>query len=263
MKTKLAMTDIKSELSDTKFELNKAKLDLKATTDDLNDTKANIKATLANTESKLTDTNNQLASALQRISSLEVLLYLATDKVIVQPTSGAVVLESSVRWPDKLAVMAIMSKSSDQKCPVILRMSQFNKQMKNNVEWYSDSFYTHDKGYKLCLRINAAGYGDGKGNHLSVFLTLMKGPHDDELTWPLRGPLEIKLLNQISDIEHHSKTNTFDAASSNACSRVTGSVKARSSLGCVRFMPYRDLHKTTPTCQYLKDDCLFFQVTKL
>ena len=122
---------------------------------------------------------------------------------------------------------------------------------------------SHDKGYKMCLCINAAGYGDGKGTHLSVFLCLMKGPHDDELIWPLRGPFEIKLLNQISDIEHHSKTNTFDAASSNACSRVTGNVKARSSLGCVRFMPYRDLHKTTPTCQYLKDDCLFFQVTKL
>ena len=147
MKTKLAMTDMKCELNNTKFELNKAKIDLNATTNDLIDTKAtlvNIKATLANTESQLTDTNNQLASTLKRISSLEVLLYLATDKVIAKPTSGAVVLESSVRWPDKLAVMAMMSKSSNQKCPVILRMSQFNKQKKNNVEWYSDSFTTKD-----------------------------------------------------------------------------------------------------------------------
>ena len=115
----------------------------------------------------------------------------------------------------------------------------------------------------MCLHINAAGCGNGEGTHLSVFITLMKGPHDDELTWPLRGMLEIKLLNQISDVEHHSVTNILDTASSNACFRVTEGDKARISRGCVRFMSHKDLHKTTPTCQYLKDDCLFFQVTKL
>ena len=34
---------------------------------------------------------------------------------------------------------------------------------------------------------------------VSVSLYLMKGPHDDELTW---GKVEVKLLNQISDCEH-------------------------------------------------------------
>ena len=115
----------------------------------------------------------------------------------------------------------------------------------------------------MCLNVDAAGYGDGKGTHLSVFITLMKGPHDDELTWPLRGILEIKLLNQISDSEHHSVTNILDTASSNACSRVTEGDMARISRGCVQFMSYKDLHRTTPTCQHLKDDCLFFQVIKL
>ena len=40
--------------------------------------------------------------------------------------------------------------------------------------------------------------------HLSVSLFLMKGPHDDGLTWLLRGNFEIKLLNQVSDTTHHS-----------------------------------------------------------
>ena len=193
-----------------------------------------------------------------------MLLYLATDKVIAQPISGAVVLESSVRWPDKLAVMAMMSKSSDQKCPVILRMSQFNKQMKNNVEWYSDSFYTHDKGYKMCLSVDASGHKDGKGTHLSVYLHLMKGHHDDELTWPLRGKFEIKLLNQISDSEHHLMTVTYDDyMKSSSADRVIHGDKNIKGWGKSLFISNRDLHKTTPTCQYLKDDCLFFQVTKL
>ena len=58
-------------------------------------------------------------------------------------------------------------------------MSEKNTQ----VHRYSDSLYSHDKGYKMCVRVDAAGYNDGKGTHLSMSLYLMKGPHDDELTW--------------------------------------------------------------------------------
>ena len=103
-------------------------------------------AALANTESKL---NNKLASALQRISTLEVLLYQATDKAVFRPTS--VVLESSAEWSVMLAAMTVVSKSGDQECPVILKMPQFKSNKDNNVDWYSNSFYTHNKGYKKCL----------------------------------------------------------------------------------------------------------------
>ena len=46
----------------------------------------------------------------------------------------------------------------------------------------------------MCLNVCVAGISEAKGTHLSVFLFLMKGPHDDELTWPLRGKCEVKLL---------------------------------------------------------------------
>ena len=32
---------------------------------------------------------------------------------------------------------------------------------------------------------------------------VMKGPNDDQLVWPLEGHSEVKLLNQISNSEHH------------------------------------------------------------
>ena len=101
------------------------------------------KATLSDTEHKLTDANNQLTSVLQRISTLEVLLYLTSNKAVAKPTSRAVVHESSLRWSDKLFALVMMSKSGDQECPVILIMSQFNKEKTNGFTWYSDSFYTH------------------------------------------------------------------------------------------------------------------------
>ena len=99
----------------------------------------------------------------------------------------------------------------------------------------------------MCLYIDAAG--DGKGTYLSLYLYLMKGSHDNELTWPLRGKFEIKLLNQISDSEHHS--NSIVVTDDDCSNRVTES----------EFISNNNLHKITPTCQFLKDDRLFFQVS--
>ena len=252
MRTKLTMSDFESELNSTK-------LDLTATKHELVDTKitlADTKAILVNTEDKLTDTNNQLASALQRISTLEVLLYLATDKPVAMPTSGTMVLESLIRWYDKLVAMVMMSRSGGQECPVILKMPQFNKCKKNNVEWYSDSFYTHNMGYKMCLCVDACGHGDGEGTHLSVYLYLMKGSHDDELTWPLRGKFEIKLLNQISDSEHHLKIVTYVDDMKSSAYRVTKGERNVKGWGSPQFLCNKLVHKATPTRQYVKDDCL-------
>lgn len=38
----------------------------------------------------------------------------------------------------------------------------------------------------------------------------MEGEYDDELTWPLKGNFQIRLLNQISEFEHLSCTVTYD-----------------------------------------------------
>ena len=209
------------------------------------------------------ETKEHLKKTNKQLQRVEILLHLATNIAISRPTSTAVVLESSVEWPDKLVAMVTMAKVGNQMCPAILKISQFNKEKMSNKYWYSDSFYTHNKGYKMCLCVDAACYGDGKGTHLSMFLFLMKGPHDDELTWPLRGKFEIKLLNQISDSEHYSVMLTFDHTTSGADKRVKMGDRAANGLGKPKFISNEDLHKTTPKCLYLKDDCLFFQVTKL
>ena len=263
MMTNLVLNDIKHELTITKHELTETK----ATLADTNSKFANTESKLTNTNSKLdsqlTDTNNQLAIALQRINTLEVLLYLATDKAVTRPTSSAAVLESSVGWSGKLVALAMMSTSDDQECPIIVKTTEFKNKKRFNIEWYSDPFYTHNKGHKMCLRVDAAGYDKGEGTHLSVYLYLMKGPHDNELTWPLRGKFEMKLLNQISDSEHYIVTVTYDDRASDAADRVTVGNTSENGWGYQQYISNKDLHKITPTSQYLKDDCLFFQVTKL
>ena len=208
---------------------------------------------LADTNSKLANTDNRLAIALKQINNLQ----LAMVNSMSSP-------RNNTKWPIILDVKASMLQSDNQMYPVTIKMSEYNSKYEDEVERYSDPFYTHNKGCKMYLKVYAAGNGDGKGTHLSMYLYLMKGPHDDELTWPLRVKFEIKLLNQISDSQHYSGIVTYDDNTPNDyTSRVTKGNKSDNGWGWAQYISNEDLLKITPTCQYLKDDCLFFQVTKL
>ena len=254
--TKVELKITEDKVNDTRDELNSTKVELKNTIDQLRLELTDTKCQLVNAVATLTEMNNQLDGVLQHVGRLQH--YTSLGIRLARPTSGAAMVDSFLEW---LVAMAVMSESGDQQCPVIMRL-EVNKQKDNNIEYYSNPFFTHDKGYKMCLLINPSGYGDGKGTHLSCSLCLMKGPHDDRLTWPLREIFEVKLLNQISDSHHHSFTVTFDDATPDDISgRVTEDGTA-TGWGIHEFISNEDLYKTTTTCQFLKDECRLFQVTK-
>ena len=94
-------------------------------------------------------------------------------------------------------------------CPVEYEMTQFNQRKRENVEWSSTPFYTQLRGYKMCFRVRANGWGNWKGTHVSVNLYIMRGEFDDELKWPFRGSFEIKLLNQDCDEGHRTAIVSF------------------------------------------------------
>ena len=71
-----------------------------------------------------------------------------------------------------------------QECLATIKMLEYNNKKKDNIDWYSGTFYTHNNGYKMCLNVCAGGDGNGEDTHLSVYLYLMKGSHDDNLKWP-------------------------------------------------------------------------------
>jgi len=198
-----------------------------------------------------------LELSVAKLKNLEHLVHQLTMKNVIRgnPIGG--------NWSallNKLSVM--MATSGDQVCPVIVKVPEFNSKKLDEV-WYSNSFYSHDKGYKMCWKIYPAGAGAGRGTHISVSLCLMKGQHDDELIWPLKGKFEVKLLNQITDCEHYSVTVTYDDnTEEDTGGRVTDGGKSR-GWGRIQFATKQDLHKVTPTCQYLREDCIFLQVSKL
>ena len=78
-------------------------------------------------------------------------------------------------------------------------------------------FFAFTGRYQMCLRVDAAATGCGtcENTHLSVFVHIMKGPHDDVLEqlghWPLKGTFTIELLNQFNSSDHYRSEVVFTA----------------------------------------------------
>ena len=65
--------------------------------------------------------------------------------------------------------------TAGQAGPCVLKMPKFNQHITSKQEWYSPPFYTHPGGYKMCIRVDANGYGDAVGTHVSMFAFLKGG----------------------------------------------------------------------------------------
>ena len=136
--------------------------------------------------------------------------------------------------------------------PIQFKMYNFDGLKTNNKEWFSTPFYTHPKGYKMCLNVDANGYGDGKDTHVSVFIYLMQGDFDSNLKWPFQGDIIVQLLDQTGQEDDQEKTVRFtkNTAESTA-GRVLNKEMAQSAAGIHNFIAHADLKP-----KYLKDGCL-------
>ena len=170
-----------------------------------------------------------------------------------------------VSWEEDNNVQAVTAGENDSipVLPVYVKMSGFDKHRRSRARWYSDPFFSHDRGYKMCLHVKASGLGSSvRDVFVSVLLHLMKGSHDDKLPWPITKTFHINLLNQISNANHWVRSACF-AIASNKCitARVTGdhdtSVYGR---GYFDYIPIKKISKIKPTCQYVKNDSIIFVI---
>ena len=162
-------------------------------------------------------------------------------------------------------ILFVTSEMLDQVAPAILKMVDFAKSRQMKEDWYSEPFLAFNEGYQVCLRVYADGFGDGKGTHLSVFLHLMKGAHDDNLEqsghWPLRGTFVIELLNQLSDKDHHSQKIVFNThTDDDNTKRVIKGNRAIAGWGFHQFISFSTLSDNNDN-GYVKSDTLYFRVT--
>ena len=146
-------------------------------------------------------------------------------------------------------------------------MKKFQQFKEANAEWFSDPFYTHPQGYKLCVRIDANG-DTKKHTHVSLSICVMRGEYDNELRWPFHGEIAVELLDQNEghsrEGTHHKCTIRYDDSSRYYGQRVVLGEKMAAGAGESKFIPHSKLDPDQDsTVQYLKDDCLKFRVSVL
>jgi TNF receptor-associated factor 4 len=131
-------------------------------------------------------------------------------------------------------------------------MTDFEKYQMDGDIWYSPHFYTCPNGYKMCLRVDTNGSGSGEGTHLSVYVHLMRGEFDDQLKWPFRGSITVKLVNQEKNKDHVTKAVKYDIYVSEEYNmQVFKKDRASQGPGFHKFIPLAELRP-----KYLKNNCI-------
>jgi TNF receptor-associated factor 4 len=145
-------------------------------------------------------------------------------------------------------------------------MTDFEGRKKRGEQWYSPAFYSHVGGYKMCLGIDANGWGSGKGTHVSVAVYMMTGEFDSHLKWSFTGEITVGLVNQTESTTHDvilTKTVSLSDPTDKIYQRVTEGDKATTGRGKPEFISHSDLYKHEEGKEYLVNDTLIFRVTNV
>ena len=140
---------------------------------------------------------------------------------------------------------------------VYVKATEFVLYSRKRWYYYSQSFYTCDKGYKMCIFMSS------NNNYVSVWALLMSGEYDNHLRWPVKGTLKVQLLNQFYDGNHTEPTDiVFDGAEDNSCcQRVLVGDRSQFGNGFETFISHRSLAENVKNKQnYYKNSTLYFKI---
>ncbi len=191
-------------------------------------------------------------------------LHLKPEQILELAKKNADLAKTSTELTNKIINLEEKLNEFVQATPskppsTFIKLDHFQQRKDASQIFYSDPFYTSPRGYKLRMRVDANGNGDGEDTHVSVFACLMKGNHDDTLTWPFLGKVTFELLNQLEDENHYKATVNF--IDNEYSKRIVNSDGGVSGWGEPKYIPHTSLeHNPTKNCQYLKDDSLIFRV---
>ena len=165
-------------------------------------------------------------------------------------------MDTTVRLENKTVELQDTLKALREP-PLKFKLIDYEKKKANSEYVESPSYYTSPNGYRVALRVDANGYGDGKGTHVSVFSSFLEGEYDDQLKWPFIGKITLTLLNQLENKNHYQMTAPATAASNlqvgNTCTH---------EWGYAQFIPHSALdYDVVNNTQYLKDNTLYFRMS--
>ena len=113
------------------------------------------------------------------------------------------------------------------------------------------------------LRVVVNGICSGKGTHLSLFVSLLKGEYDDQLQWPLNANFTVQLLNWSGDNDHRERTIPHHTAPLEYRTRVTEGDRAPGGLGPSQFISHSVLKSVTSDIQFVTDNKICFKIIEI
>lgn len=224
-------------------------------------------------ESKVEGIDGKCAQLTSNLDIMQVSLQVSqsdnVESVVVrhlEPTLSALEeLRVGVTDTQTLALGVQHDVQYIEKCftpqpPFAFTVSRFPERKFNKEPFVSPWFYTHPRGYKLCMRVDVYGVD----NHIAVRSCVMKGEHDEHLSWPFRGDIHVRIQNQLGNHTHYVKIISYDETTAeNKCGRVLTGDKNYLH-GFSQFISYVALGlDNSNKCQYLKGEAVDFEVTKV
>ena len=146
-----------------------------------------------------------------------------------------------------------LTTNSEPTC-VDFVMNNFNQHKKDKDIWLSPSFYSHPRGYKMCLAVYANGVGEGEGTHVSVFVYIRRGEYDNILRWPFQGTIPICVFGQelFANLPRMVVCTTTVPLE-----RVIEGDRSKNGFGIPQFIPHSTLNS------YLRNDSLHFRISQI
>ena len=123
----------------------------------------------------------------------------------------------------------------------------------------------------MCVKVHAYGQENGRGTHVSIYVHLMSGSHDDKLPWPFRGEVKLQLLNRRKNNNHKEYVVPFnESCEEESCQRVINGLTSKSGIsarvgeGSPQFIKHEDLtYNLDRGTEYLHDDSLLIRVSEV
>ena len=136
-------------------------------------------------------------------------LQTSTSDFLREDSIRVCIKEVIVHSSNAVSPVAPVSSQSDPLPPTILDfvIENFSKRKRSNEECISEPFYSHKSGYKMSLLVYPNGRGKCKDKYISIFVHLMKGENDNNLTFPFCGEILTQIINWKNVSKNHAEQN--------------------------------------------------------
>ena len=194
---------------------------------------------------KFNDTQEQLKQTQVQLRNMEKMFEETTRK-----------LEEKVNILEKSMQCSEANSKNSSFTWRIDNFSEVLRKAKSEEETRIESSPFYGCGYKCKLRLYPNGYSAGEGNHLSIFVKIMKGECDATLTWPFQKKVTFKLIDQeesTSNRKNIVSSTTADPELKNFARPLTDHNSGR---GFHRFVSHEKMQER----RYIVDDTIFIQV---